>query len=202
MSGRGRSWQAVAVVLALVLAAPAEGHVERRSGPYRVTMGWAVEPAYSGTVNAVEVEVTGRDGAPLAVPPGALDVEVSFGSAVTTLPLVPSEARGTLRAAIEPTRPGTYAFHVSGTVRGRPLDVSATCSGATFDCVSDASAVQFPAKEPTAGQLAERVERGLPRAERATDRADTAKTLAIAAIVVAVLALAAGAAAVLRSRRD
>src|SRR4051812_23692572 len=173
MSRRGRSCLSVAIVLLLVSAGSAQAHVEKRSGPFRVTMGWGVEPPYSGALNYVEVELADRAGDPVAVPPGALEVEVTFGTALTSLPLLPAGAPGKLRATIIPTRPGTYAFHVTGTVRGRSLDVQAACSPGTFDCVVDPVAIQFPVKEPTAGQLAERVARGLPRAERAADRADS-----------------------------
>src|SRR4051812_14122624 len=105
------------VVVALGLALPAGGaaHVEKRSGPFRVTMGWGEEPAYSGAPNFVEVAVADGAGTPVVVPPGALDAEVSFGqaAAVITLPLVPAAERGKLRATIVPTRPGTYRFHVT-----------------------------------------------------------------------------------------
>src|SRR3954470_8012515 len=136
MNRGDRSWQSVVMALAalvLALPAPAAAHLEERSGPFRVTMGWGEEPAYSGAPNFVEVAVADGDGTRVVVPPGALDAEVSFGqaAAVITLPLVPAAERGKLRATVVPTRPGTYRFHVTGTVRGRALDARATCSGAT-----------------------------------------------------------------------
>src|SRR3954449_1549422 len=160
MSRRGRRCLSVVAALAFVFPAAATAHVEQRSGPFRVTMGWAEEPPYSGSPNAVEVEVRRRDGAPVAVPPGALGVQVGFGRAAVTMALTPTEERGSLRAAIVPTRPGTYAFHVSGSLRGHDVDAQATCSSATFDCVLEPTDIQFPVKEPSTGQLAERVERG------------------------------------------
>jgi hypothetical protein len=201
MRRRGRTWQSVVSAfagLALALSAtPSAAHVEERSGPFRVTMGWGEEPAYSGSQNFVEVAISDAAG-PVVVRPGALDVEVSFGQgqAVTTLPLVPAGAPGQLRATIVPTRPGTYGFHVTGTLRNRTLDSRATCSGATFDCVTDASAVEFPVKDPSNGQIAERIARSLPRAARAIDRADSGHAIAVAALIVAGLALATAAAAV------
>jgi hypothetical protein len=202
MSRRDRICLAVAVALVLAFPAAAAGHVEKRSGPFRVTMGWAEEPAYSGSLNAVEVEVAGRDGAPTAVPPGSLDVEVTFGKALASMEPVPTDERGKLQAKIIPTRPGTYAFHVTGAVRGQAIDAQATCGGATFDCVLEPAGIQFPVKEPSPGQLAERVERGLPRAERAAEDADGGQTIAVIALVVAGLSLAMGTAAVARQRRS
>jgi hypothetical protein len=207
MRRRDRSWQSVVSALAavaLALPAAAGAHVVERSGPFRVTMGWGEEPAYSGAANFVEVAVAGQSGAPVAVPPGALDVEVSFGRDATaiTLPLTPTGSPGKLRATIVPTRPGTYGFHVSGALRGKPVDVRATCSGATFDCVTDPSAIEFPAKDPSTGQLAERVERGVARAERAANDSGGDDAIAIAALIIAALALATGAAAMARQRRQ
>jgi hypothetical protein len=163
-------------------------------------MGWGEEPAYSGALNSVELEVADGSGRPVAVPPGALDVEVTFGKALVSMPLFPAGARGKLRAAIIPTRPGTYAFHVTGSLRSQSVDVSARCGGSTFDCVLEPVGIQFPAKEPSNGQLAERVARGLPRAERAADRAEGGHGLAIAALIVAGLALAAAGTALVAAR--
>jgi|SRR3954452_8634891 hypothetical protein len=190
-----------AVAALLALAGPAGAHVEERSGPFRLTLGWLDEPALSGAPNAVEVGVSEAGRGPLAVPAGALDVEVSSAGAATTLPLVPADEGGGLRAVIVPTRPGTYAFHVTGTIRGKPVDARATCGGATFDCVTDASEVQFPAKDPSAGQVAQRLERELPRAQAAADDADSARTLAVVAMVVAAVSLAAAIATGVRLRR-
>ena len=204
MRRSGRNARSVAVVLTglvLSLAPAASGHVERRAGPYAVTVGWGNEPPLSGSENFVDVELAGASGAPVAVRAGALGVEVRFGDAVTTLPLVPSGEPGKLRAAIVPTRPGTYAFRVRGTVAGRTIEAEATCSERTFDCVEDAAAVQFPARDPSTGQLAQRLGRELKRADRARDRADSAHTTALIAIVAALLALAAAAALAVRGRR-
>src|SRR4051812_23086264 len=125
--GRRSTCAAAALFLSLVAAAGA--HVSESSGPYRLTLGWGNEPAISGSENHVSVAVADRSGAPVAVPAGALDVDVSFGGEATTLPLLPSERRGELRAVIVPTRPGTYGFHVSGRLGGKAIEARATCGG-------------------------------------------------------------------------
>src|SRR4051794_41051980 len=112
MSRCGRSCLWVAVVLVLVFGGAAQAHVVKRSGPFRVTMGWAVEPPYSGSLNHVEVDVADRAGAPVAAPPDALDVEVTFGGGrggaagggapLVSMPLFPADTRGKLSAAIIP----------------------------------------------------------------------------------------------------
>jgi hypothetical protein len=191
MLTRGRTGRSAALILAgslLAFAAPATAHVEKSSGPYALTLGWGNEPALTGAENSVEVEVA-RAGAPVAVKAGALEAEVSFGPATKTLPLLPTGSPGEVGAVLVPTRPGTYAFHVTGKLNGSTIDVQATCSGGTFDCVTDASEAQFPARDPSPGEVAQRLERTLPRADAARDRADSAHTLALAALVVAGLAL-------------
>ena len=178
-------------VLMLALPAQAPAHETKLIGAGRLTIGWAEEPALSGLKNAIEVDVVDTRGAPLADPHASLAVEVSFGSERIKLPMAAAAQHpGRFRAAIVPTRPGTYTFRVTGTIKGQSVDAAFTCSETTFACVTDISAVQFPAKDPSAGELAERISRSLPRAERALEASARARNVGFAAIAVAALALA------------
>ena len=187
----------VAVLIATV--APASAHERKTSGPYTLTIGWGDEPAFSGFRNAIEVDIVETAGG--AVPDltgAAMTVDVSFGDQHVTLPMRPAFRQpGKLRTILVPTRAGTYSFHFSGTIKGLAIETTSTCSDTTFACVADAAAIQFPARDPSTGQLAERMDRALPRAESASSSALTARIIAIAALVVAVLALALA----LRSRK-
>jgi len=58
-----------------------------------------------------------------------------------------------------------------------------------LDDISDAAELQFPAKDPSTGQLAESIGRALPRAERALETAAVARRVALVAVAVAGLAL-------------
>jgi hypothetical protein len=184
----------------LALSAPASAHVTKTSGQLRLSIGWGDEPPVAGSKNFVQVEVSDASGAPVAVPPGALDVQVSFGAAHVTLPLSPSERRGELRAPIVPTRPGSYALRVGGTLGGHGVRVGAACSDSTFDCVAPVSDVEFPVKDPSVGEIAQRVSRESARAENAADTADSARRVAIVAIAVAIAAIGLALALVLRDR--
>ena len=182
----------VVSALAAAIASPGEPHVKKPAGPFVLTIGWADEPVYSGSKNAVEVVVADRSGTSVTDLGGSLTVEVSYGSERILLPLLPSDEQpGELQAALVPTRPGTYGFHIAGSVKGQPIDIQVMCSDRTFDCVTDSSAVEFPANDPSNGQLAERLARALPRAEGARDTAATARYLAIGALAVAIVALGA-----------
>ncbi len=184
---------------ALSVAPPASAHVARTVGPYTVEFGWGNEPALAGLENYVEVTVSDASGAPVA-DLGEATAEVSFGDSSTAVPLVATEEPGEFHATLMPTRPGTYGFRIDATVDGRQISTGATCSEGTFDCVIAAAEVQFPVKDPTAGELAERLDNSLPRAEQAADEAEDAKRIAIAALV-AVVVLAAALAIVAGGRR-
>jgi hypothetical protein len=191
----------VTSLVALFVASTAAAHVEKESGPFRVELGWGVEPPLAGLDNFVQVELADSAGAPVAVPAGALSVEVTYGASAVTLPLVPAEAPGELRAELVPTRPGTYAFHVSGSVGGQTVAVSATCSASTFECVEDSSGAEFPVSDPSSGELAQRLVRESERVEQAGDDADSARSLAVVALALAAAALATAVGIGLRGRR-
>ena len=184
-----------------MVAPVASGHVVRTVGPYTFEIGWGDEPPLAGFENFVEVSVADGDGEPVADLGGSAGVEVTFGDARKVVPLAATEEPGEFRATLIPTRPGTYAFQVDATIDGRELSAGATCSEGTFDCVIPASEAQFPAQDPSVAEVAERLDRSLPRAEQAADDADSAKSIAIAALVVAALALAGAIGIAVRGRR-
>jgi hypothetical protein len=190
-----RTWLAVALLvtaLTPVLPGVASAHDRKVIGAVRLEIGWGDEPAFSGIANFVEVAVSSADGTPIVDLGDGLTVAVSSGDEQVLLPLLPAgEQPGELRAAIIPTRPGLYTFHVTGSVKSQAIDVSSTCSEHTFECVADASEIEFPDATPSGAELGDAAARGLARAEEAEDSAAGARTLALGAIAVAALALAA-----------
>ena len=189
------------IAMALMLS-PRYRRMNGRWLTVRLTIGWGDEPAFTGSKNFVSVAVADAAGMPVVDPEGSLAVEVSFGDQRIMLPLRPAFQRpGEFRAPLVPTRSGTYAFHITGTLKGQTIDTTSTCSDQTFDCVADVSEMQFPVRDPSAGQLAESVNRALPRADRAVDTAAGAQRMAMAAIAVAVLALAVAIGLVVRGSR-
>jgi hypothetical protein len=197
----GRS-VAIGISLVLLGAPAASAHDHLVSGDYRLTIGWADEPAFVGFKNAVSVAITDKAESPVADAGAPLMVEVSFGEQRLSLPLEAVRQRpGEFRAWLLPTRSGTYAFRIVGTIRDQHVDVTSTCSDKTFHCVTDVASIQFPAKDPSLGDLAERVSRTLPRAERAGESAMSARVLAILAAVAAAAALVSSLVALNRSRQ-
>jgi hypothetical protein len=185
--------------MALLLGIGAvSAHEKKNAGSLVLTIGWSDEPAFSGTRNAIEIDVADMAGKAVSDPEASLSVEVTFGSERTTVPLAAAQEPGKYRAWLVPTRPGVYAFHVSGTIRRQAVNVTSTCSDTTFGCVVDSATLQFPARDPSPGQLADRIARTAPRAEAAVGRATGARLISFAALGVAVLALGV---ALLRGRR-
>ena len=204
-------WLVAALLLTAVLVVTGAGsafaHESRTTGDIQLVVGWGEEPAYTGFKNSVQVTVSaGEGGPPVTDVGGALQVEVSKGSNSITLPLEPSPTPGDYRAWLTPTRPGTYTFRVTGSIRGRSVDESFSSSESTFDEVEDVANIQFPARDPSTGQLAARVDREVPRAveaglRQADDRVDRARTIAMAGVVIGALGLVTAAAALVVARR-
>ncbi|MGH2732882.1 MAG: hypothetical protein ACRDJG_08085, partial [Actinomycetota bacterium] len=111
-----------------------------------------------------------------------------------------------------PTRPGNYTFHLVGSIRGQSFDRSLSPADKHgLEPVKDPDEVQFPAKDPSLGELASRLDRLAPRletfesatrteSEATSDRAGLATKLGIAGIIIGTLALALGVTGALRAR--
>lgn len=201
----------VGAALAVAFSAPVSAHETRAGGPVRFVVGWGDEPTYTGSKNSVQVTISEANGAPVNDLGDTLSVEVLKGNEKTTLPLVANfrvggpGTPGDYRAWLTPTRPGGYTFRLTGTVRGQKVDETFTSSKTTFNEVEDATTIAFPAKDPSTGQLATRIDREVPRLEaalrQAEDGADGARTLALAGLGVGAAGLVAAAAAMVVARR-
>jgi hypothetical protein len=190
----------VIVVLLLICSVALAAHDRKSAGALTIVVGWAVEPAYSGSLNGIVVSLSDHAG-PLAKADGDLSAEVAFGNEKLTLPLDRQPGRpNEFHAALVPTRAGTYSFHIVGKINNQAIDISSTCGENTFHCVTDASAIQFPVKDPSIGQLSERVARALPRADEAGATASGARLFAIVALVMSIVSVCAAAIALRTSR--
>lgn len=177
-----------ALVFIAVFVAPVAAHETRNIGGHNIVVGWAEEPAFAGSVNAVSFRATeggkGLEGLQMRV-------EVLFGdkdSTKKTEPLALSAAFGEpghYTASIIPTRPGQYTFHVTGAIDNEPFDQFFTSGEGTFDGVEETKELQFPAKDPSTVELASRLTAAVRSAQ---DQTKTARLLAIGAAVLAVIA--------------
>ncbi|MGA9159368.1 MAG: hypothetical protein WB297_00695 [Actinomycetota bacterium] len=213
-----RRFSAAALAAALVLlgATPALAHEERAVGDLDMEAGWGTEPAFAGEVNSVQLLLS-HGGKPIVDLGDTLDLEVMFGDLTTTLTLEPffGEGEGTpgdYRAWFIPTRAGRYTFHFSGTIDGEDVDETFTSGPSTFDDVENPRSVEFPVQDPTTGELADRIDREVPRltssvddvqasAQAAADDASSARTLGLVGLIVGAAGLVVAIVALVSSRR-
>ena len=159
---------ATAVAAWLVAPSAALGHTVQHAGPYTLEVGWLSEPTYVGLPNGVSVTVTGVDDKPVTdIGPDDLKVVVTTANIpspdLSFEPVFdPEEMEGPLgeySAAIEPTAPGDYTFHITGEIHGQKVDVSVTSGDETFDPVRESTNLQFPSKLPSVAEVATRLDR-------------------------------------------
>lgn len=196
-----------------LLATPAFAHEQRDVGKYSFVVGFGDEPAFTGQKNSVELFLNdGKTGKAITDLGNTLNVQVSYGG--QTMPEMTMEpdfevgefgTPGDYRAWFFPTRPGKYTFHFTGTIKGEKIDESFTSSPTGFGSVEEAQSVEFPVKDPTTGQLNDRISREVPRLDSsvadASDSADSAKTLGLIGIVVGGVGLLVGIAGFVQGRR-
>jgi hypothetical protein len=164
---RGKAWWVARPILAaLAITALVQGtasaHEHRRVGELDMVVGWIDEPALAGFKNAVQVIVT-RSEEP--VENGTLEVLILFGDKDSetqsdTLPLEPSfGVPGQFEATVIPTRPGQYTFHITGRLAGARIDEFFTSGPDTFNDIQNPSEAEFPTRDPTRAELADRLDR-------------------------------------------
>ncbi len=158
---------ASAAALALTSAGAVAAHAVEHAGPYTIEVGWQHEPTYVGESNGVQVIVTDADDKPVVdLTADDLKVVVSTGGQqsqeLTFDPgFDPEEMEGPLGeydAAIMPTAPGDYTFHVTGAIHGTPVDLTVTSGDETFNTVEGTSDIQFPTTLPTIAEIATRLD--------------------------------------------
>jgi hypothetical protein len=163
----GRALLAVIALLALA-ATPASAHVVEHAGTYTIEVGWLQEPTYVGNANAVQVTIHDVKDQPITdLAADDLKVVVTTGSQqsaeLTFEPgFDPIEMEGPLGeydAAIEPTSPGDYTFHITGSIHGTAVDITAKSGPETFDAAKDTGDLEFPVKLPTITEISTHLDR-------------------------------------------
>jgi hypothetical protein len=193
-------------------ASPALAHEEREVGSFHLAVGFGDEPAYAGQENSVQMFLNDANDNAVTDLGDTLKVEVGYqGQTLAAMNMEPNfevgefGIPGDYRAFFFPTRPGSYSFHFTGTIKGQQVDETFTSGPSTFSDVEDPSAVEFPVKDPTTGQLADRIDReatrGAAAATAARDRADGARTLAWVGILMGAAGLVLGAAGLIVGAR-
>ncbi|WP_376795530.1 hypothetical protein [Thermogemmatispora sp.] len=150
----------LALVCLLLTTGVVSAHERRHVGPYTFIVGFLNEPAYAQQQNSLDLTICkgnecsysagqqnsmgnmSMSGGPTLANPvvGAektLKLEVRFASASPVS--LPIQARwgqpGKYVAYFMPTRPGTYTFHIFGTLEGLKIDETFTSGPNTFSDV-------------------------------------------------------------------
>lgn len=200
------------LVLTLTATVGVSAHEHRAvaGGAYIMRVGWNAEPTFSGVRNAVQLFLSDGENHPVIDLNGSLQVQVVYqGAKSEQMSLVAAfgavyGTQGEYDAPVTPTRPGDYTFHFTGTIHGTPVDESFTSSSTTFDTVRDASAIEFPVKDPSAGELSTGLQRlgtrltGQITAVQTTahDAGDSGTRATVIGLVALVLAVVLGVVAV------
>jgi hypothetical protein len=203
---KGSRFAAASVLTFLMLtAAPALAHEGRNLGDLEMEVGWGTEPALAGQMNSALILLV-HDGEPVVDLGDTLEFEVTFGDQTQPFPIEPFfepgefGTLGDYRAWFIPTSTGEYTFHFFGTIDGEDVDETFTPGPGGFEEVESPQSIQFPEQEPTTGELAERIDREVPRltssigdvqasANAVADDASSAKTLGLIGIIVGAVGL-------------
>ena len=209
------------LTMLFLLSLPAAAHEEREVGGVALVVGFGQEPAYAGQPNSVELLLS-KGGMPITDLGDTLSVAVGFGDQSKDLSVEPFfeigefGTPGDYRAWFIPTRAGRYVFHFTGTIHGTKIDETFTSGPKTFDDVVNPADVEFPVQDPTNGELADRIDREIPRLEAsvaearssadrsvgsAVDDASGARTIALVGVALGALGLIAGIAGIALARR-
>ncbi|HEY8238427.1 MAG TPA: hypothetical protein VIF63_03240 [Candidatus Limnocylindrales bacterium] len=158
-----------AFLLSLALAPSAAAHEGIQVGEYLLEIGWRVEPAFVGQPNSVQVTIVDHhDESPITdLAVDALTVVVSTaGVDSPAIPLTPAfdaadgdGPLGEYGAALVPTSPGDYTFHITGAIHDTAVDLTLTSGEETFDPVEAPGELEFPVKQPTMLEVATRLDR-------------------------------------------
>lgn len=179
---------AIAVVVASLglFASPAAAHERRVVGPYTFVVGWLVEPAYVGQINALDLTVT--ETASTKAVEGlekTLKADLIAGGGAAIMPLTIATRfglPGKYQGQVVPTKVGEYTFHITGTVGTTTIDEKFESGPGRFGGIEDVAALQFPNRVPSNSDLAAKL-----------DDANTKLTIAIAlgalALVIAIASL-------------
>jgi len=189
----------------LLLATPASAHEDRTIGHFEVAVGFALEPAYAGQPNAVQMFMN-ENGKPVTDLKDELQVVIAVGDQ-TSEPFTFEPAfeigefgtPGDYRANFVPSQAGAYTFTISGTFHGQKFnDEAFTSSPKTFADVIDINSASFPqVTSPSNQELATRIDQESARTATAVKAAQAAATSAgddaSGARTIGVIGLVAGA---------
>lgn len=120
--------------------------LEVGDGAYRLSVGFMVEPAFTGVINGLDLTVRDADGELVPNLEGTLRAWV-LGPGGTELLLELSAVYGqpgSYKASFIPTAVGDYSFRVAGFIGATEVDLQFDDAGHYSPVVRDASLISIP----------------------------------------------------------
>ena len=180
--------------LFLVFAAPVLAHEARDLGNYHVEVGFEVEPAIFGQMNAIAFFAETKDGKKVEGLEKTIKFEALAGGKTKAIEIQPVDGDpGHYTGAFIPTLVGDYTFHMTGKIEELQVDEKFESGPNRFDPVTSAQDVQFPNQLASTDQLTATI-------AVADAKASQAQTFAIIGIVAGVIGILAGGAGLLRRK--
>jgi hypothetical protein len=202
------------LLFGLLAANAALAHEQRVIGPYTLVVGFAVEPAFEGQKNGVDLRVSEGEGeasVPVEGLQETLQVEVTHveSGISQVMPLrAVFGSPGRYTNDWIPSMPGAYRFRFFGAIGDLTVDETFESGPDTFGSVEPAAELYFPEAVPAARELAgaargaqEAADEALSLAMSGASQIRTLQILAIAAIVLALAAVVASLAGLRRAGR-
>ncbi len=213
---RGSAWLLPTILLLLlVMASSVLAHETRVVGSYRLVVGFAVEPAFEGQMNGVDLRVSEGEGEAATPVEGlqeTLQVEVTHVESGISqiMPLrAVFGAPGRYTNDWIPSLPGAYRFRFFGAIGDLTIDETFESGPDTFGAVETAGELYFPEAVPAAREVEgaargaqEAADEALSQATAAAAQLQTLQILAIVAVVLALAALVASLAGLRRAGRS
>lgn len=177
--------------------APVAAHEHVTVGAYELIVGWRGEPAVAGSLNGLDLGIEHHlsNGTTVWVPgaEAGLTALLSYGTTTVTKSLEPQSGRtGWYTFDVIPTRPGSYAVRLNGTLESTAVNVTVV-----LDDVAAASDLAFPVADPTTDDLKAR----LDAANAALAALQANLTLALAIAVIGLIVAGVGVVGGLRMAR-
>jgi len=157
-----------AILLTVIVAAPAVAHEERDVNGYALEVGLINEPVFVGDKSGLEL-IVHKDDQPVTGLEKTLKAQVIQGSATRELPISASEEDGRYSSVYIPTVAGKYTFHITGTLPdGSTIDETFTSSPTGFNEVQEVAAGEFPVQRQSQAEVAALARKGSDAAGQVT----------------------------------
>ncbi|MDQ6667294.1 MAG: hypothetical protein M3Y53_03590 [Thermoproteota archaeon] len=126
-----------------VLIKVASAHVTKKFGSIQVLIGWSDEPALTGQLNNIILDVnqtSGKTQTPIINALNSMNILVKYGGVTKSLDFLPSPtADGLYLGKIIPSRVGSYYVVLNGTIQGQKIS-----SQLPLDLVENSQKLAFP----------------------------------------------------------